>query len=64
MIKRILLTALFATNAFAHDFWIEPSTFDPQPGKTFTVALRVGELWHGSGLQMGGDGHVSIRCRT
>lgn len=47
MIRRILLTVLFAASAHAHDFWIEPSTFAPQGGKTFTVALRVGENFEG-----------------
>lgn len=47
MIKRVLLVALFATNAFAHDFWLEPSTFRPAAGQSFPVALRVGEHFEG-----------------
>ena len=50
MIKRILLIALFAANAHAHDFWIEPSTFRPEPGKSFTAALRVGENFEGEAV--------------
>jgi uncharacterized GH25 family protein len=34
---------LTATNAWAHDFWIEPSTFHPAPGATVAVGLRVGQ---------------------
>lgn len=34
---------LTATNACAHDFWIEPSTFHPAPGATLSVGLRVGQ---------------------
>lgn len=45
--KRILFLALLAPAALAHDFWIEPSTFHPQVGKTFTAALRVGEDFEG-----------------
>ena len=32
---------------FAHDFWIEPSTFRPAAGEEFTVSLRVGEHFRG-----------------
>lgn len=45
--KRILFLALFATRALAHDFWIEPSTFRPAAGTTFTTSLRVGEHFEG-----------------
>jgi uncharacterized GH25 family protein len=41
--RRILFIALFASRAWAHDFWIEPSTFRPEAGKTFTASLRVGQ---------------------
>ncbi len=36
-----------ALPASAHDFWIEPSTFRPQPGSVIKVALRVGEDFKG-----------------
>jgi hypothetical protein len=45
--RRLLLIVLFAATARAHDFWIEPSTFRPEPGKSFTAALRVGEHFAG-----------------
>lgn len=45
--KRFLLTALLAPAAFAHDFWIEPSTFRPAAATTFTASLRVGENFEG-----------------
>jgi uncharacterized GH25 family protein len=31
----------------AHDFWIVPSTFHPQPGTTVAVGLRVGQQFMG-----------------
>jgi hypothetical protein len=34
---------LIALPLAAHDFWIEPSTFRPPTGVTFTAALRVGQ---------------------
>ena len=34
---------LISTNVFAHDFWIEPSTFHPAVGQTVMLALRVGQ---------------------
>ena len=33
--------------AFAHDFWIEPSSFRPPPGSELAVSLRVGEHFRG-----------------
>ncbi|HJZ95933.1 MAG TPA: DUF4198 domain-containing protein [Candidatus Solibacter sp.] len=37
-----LLTTLLVAFA-AHDFWIEPSSFAPQPGQIVSVRLRVGQ---------------------
>jgi uncharacterized GH25 family protein len=34
---------LTAATAWAHDFWLEPSTFRPAPGATVAVGLRVGQ---------------------
>ena len=34
---------LISANLFAHDFWIEPSTFHPAVGQTVMLALRVGQ---------------------
>jgi len=31
----------------AHDFWIDPSSFQPAPGQRVTVRLRVGQHFHG-----------------
>ena len=45
--KRFLWIALLAPAAFAHDFWIEPSTFRPAADKPFTASLRVGENFEG-----------------
>lgn len=42
-----LLLLLTAPALRAHDFWIEPSTFTPQPGERVTVRLRVGEHFQG-----------------
>ena len=45
-LHRLLLAvsvALSGPAAWAHDFWIVPTSFFPQPGQTLGVALRVGE---------------------
>ncbi|MGH9424590.1 MAG: DUF4198 domain-containing protein, partial [Thermoanaerobaculia bacterium] len=41
---------LVACHAFAHDFWIEPSTFHPAAGDRVTAALRVGQKLSGDPL--------------
>jgi hypothetical protein len=38
---------LAAAPVQAHDFWIEPSTFHPEPGAIVSVALRVGQDYIG-----------------
>ena len=38
---------LFSLPAFAHDFWLEPSTFRPAVGQKVTVGLRVGQDFAG-----------------
>ncbi|MDQ5859056.1 MAG: DUF4198 domain-containing protein [Acidobacteriota bacterium] len=38
---------LAAAPLFAHDFWIEPSTFRPEVGTSVGIALRVGEGFRG-----------------
>jgi uncharacterized GH25 family protein len=48
--KRSLTFSLFlflSPCAFAHDLWIEPSTFRPAVGERLGVALRVGQNVHG-----------------
>ncbi len=37
------MTTLLLLAALAHDFWIEPTTFAPQPGQIVAVRLRVGQ---------------------
>jgi len=34
---------LIVAALFAHDMWIEPTTFSPEPGQTVGVKLRVGQ---------------------
>jgi uncharacterized GH25 family protein len=46
-VKRFILLFTLAPLAFAHDFWIEPSTFHPAPGQTVLVSLRVGQSFAG-----------------
>jgi uncharacterized GH25 family protein len=41
--KRVLLALFLASSAYAHDFWIEPSTFRPAAGERISVALRLGQ---------------------
>jgi hypothetical protein len=38
---------MFAPAAFAHDFWIEPSTFRPSVAESVTASLRVGQEFVG-----------------
>jgi hypothetical protein len=40
---RLLLLVFAAGALFAHDFWIEPSTFNPEPGRAVGIRLRVGQ---------------------
>lgn len=47
MALRSLLLFVIAPLAFAHDLWIEPSTFRPATGQRINVALRVGQDLHG-----------------
>lgn len=49
MISRVIGSAMVAAialstaSAFAHDMWIEPTTFSPEPGQILSVRLRVGQ---------------------
>lgn len=47
LMRRVLLIALFAVSARAHDFWIEPTTYRPAGGETVYLSLRVGESFAG-----------------
>src|SRR5262249_51906938 len=41
----LVLAAIAVTNLqlFAHDMWIEPTTFSPEAGKVIGIKLRVGQ---------------------
>jgi uncharacterized GH25 family protein len=47
--RRIVVacTLLVAPALFAHDFWIEPSTYRPAKGEEVVVSLRVGQHFMG-----------------
>lgn len=49
ILVRFALLALLipASASWAHDFWIDPSSFQPQPGQRVTVRLRVGQHFRG-----------------
>ncbi|HVE65154.1 MAG TPA: DUF4198 domain-containing protein [Thermoanaerobaculia bacterium] len=48
MKSAVAAAAFFATaRVFAHDFWIEPSTFRPAVGASVGIGLRVGEGFRG-----------------
>jgi hypothetical protein len=42
---------LCASPLLAHDFWIEPSTFNPTSGEVVSIRLRVGEHWKGESFR-------------
>lgn len=44
------LALLLAGSAFAHDFWIEPSSFTPGAGTAVTIDLKVGEEFVGDSV--------------
>lgn len=46
----VLGTVLLAGPARAHDFWIEPSTFDPGAGTAVSIDLKVGEEFIGDSV--------------
>src|SRR5579864_714450 len=39
----IAVAALLLVPAFAHDMWIEPTTFSPETGEIVGLKLRVGQ---------------------
>jgi uncharacterized GH25 family protein len=61
--RRILFIALLASRAYAHDFWIEPSTFRPAAATTFTASLRVGEDFEGEAVPRRSSRIVSFVVR-
>lgn len=42
-----LLGCVAGSSLWAHDFWIEPSSFRPEPGSRISVRLQVGERLRG-----------------
>ena len=54
MFKKVLMaavvTAAFADNAAAHEFWIDPSDAAPEPNSRISADYRVGSLLAGSPL--------------
>lgn len=51
-VSRLALTLLACAAALtgearAHDFWIQPSSFHPEPNARVSIDLRVGEEFHG-----------------
>lgn len=46
----VLVFLLLTTPLFAHDFWIEPSTFHPAKDQVVSAALRVGQKVNGDPL--------------
>jgi uncharacterized GH25 family protein len=47
MLLTALLALVLSPVAWAHDFWIEPSSFRPAPGQRVIVRLRVGQRFKG-----------------
>lgn len=45
-----VLALAWSARVLAHDFWIEPSTFRPARGASFTASLRVGEHFAGDAV--------------
>jgi len=46
-VRRLALALLAAAPAFAHEFWIEPSTFRPAAGETLALRFFVGDGFPG-----------------
>ncbi len=61
--KRLLMLGAWlacSTGAVAHDFWIEPSAFTPQPGQQLGVRLLVGERFAGDPVTRPATGFVQF----
>jgi uncharacterized GH25 family protein len=50
-----LLVAFLPLTAWAHDFWIDPSTFRPPPGSIVQLRLRVGQNHSGDPVPRNND---------
>jgi uncharacterized GH25 family protein len=46
----VAIAALYSPLVCAHDLWIEPTTFSPQPGQVIGTRLRVGQDFAGESL--------------
>ena len=50
-----ILIAAAAAGLSAHDFWLEPSTFEPGTDEAVRVHLRIGERFTGESLARNGS---------
>lgn len=50
LLPLLALGLLLALPAWAHDFWIEPTRFDPAPGEGVALRLFVGEHFRGDAV--------------
>jgi len=50
-----ILIAAAGAGLSAHDFWLEPSTFEPRVDETIRIHLRVGERFAGESLARNGS---------
>lgn len=55
---QLIVSVLISANVAAHDFWIEPSTFQPEPGDVVDVSLKIGD--HFIGYPFPRDPHHAI----
>jgi uncharacterized GH25 family protein len=49
-LSAILMLLVVVSPARAHDFWIEPTSFDPAPGAVIGLRLRVGQDFMGDAV--------------
>jgi hypothetical protein len=54
----VLLVLIAPTGSWAHDFWIEPSSFEADPEQRIQVRLRVGEDFDGDAIPRDPDASV------
>src|SRR5262245_37021207 len=46
----LILAFAVSSRSFAHEFWIEPSRFEPAPGELVKLRLLVGQNLEGEGV--------------
>ncbi len=56
----VLLATVLSSAAFAHDFWLQPSAFDPAVGERVDVQLVVGEHFVGDFVGRNADRIVAF----